>query len=64
MADLFERLAVDDIQDAADALRPVYDRRSGRDGFVSLEVSPYLAMNTKGRSRRRAGCGTRSAGRI
>src|SRR6266403_1741211 len=48
VADLFERLAVEDIQHAADVLRPVYDRLNGEDGFVSLEVSPYLAMDTKG----------------
>ncbi len=48
IADLFEHLAVDDIQRAADVLRPVYDRLNGEDGFVSLEVSPYLAMDTKG----------------
>ena len=48
VADLFERLAVEDIQHAADVLRPVYDQFDGNDGFVSLEVSPYLAMDTKG----------------
>ncbi len=48
VADLFEHLAVEDIQHAADVLRPVYDRLKGDDGFVSLEVSPYLAMDTKG----------------
>jgi transaldolase/glucose-6-phosphate isomerase len=48
VADLFEHLAVEDIQHAADVLRPVYDRLKGHDGFVSLEVSPYLAMDTKG----------------
>ena len=48
VADLFEQLAVEDIQNAADVLRPVYDRWKGNDGFVSLEVSPYLAMDTKG----------------
>src|SRR5882724_9741144 len=48
IADLFEELAVEDIQNAADVLRPVYDRLDGADGFVSLEVSPYLAMDTKG----------------
>ncbi len=47
VADLFERLAVEDIQHAADVLRPVYDELKGRDGFVSLEVSPYLALDTK-----------------
>src|ERR1035437_6371325 len=48
IADLFEELAVEDIQNAADVLRPVYDQLNGEDGFVSLEVSPYLAMDTKG----------------
>jgi transaldolase / glucose-6-phosphate isomerase len=48
VADLFEHLAVEDIQHAADVLRPVYDQLNGEDGFVSLEVSPYLAMDTKG----------------
>src|SRR3954453_781431 len=48
VADLFEHLAIEDIQHAADVLRPVYDQLKGADGFVSLEVSPYLAMDTKG----------------
>ncbi len=48
VADLFEHVAVEDIQHAADVLRPVYDEFKGNDGFVSLEVSPYLAMDTKG----------------
>jgi len=48
VAALFEHLAVEDIQHAADVLRPVYDHLKGHDGFVSLEVSPYLAMDTKG----------------
>src|SRR5471030_2843443 len=48
VAELFEHLAVEDIQHAADVLRPVYDQLKGDDGFVSLEVSPYLAMDTKG----------------
>ena len=43
---LFERLAVTDIQNGADALRPVYHQTQGRDGFISIEVSPYLAMDT------------------
>jgi transaldolase/glucose-6-phosphate isomerase len=47
IAELFEILAVEDIQHAADVLRPVYDERKGHDGFVSLEVSPYLALDTK-----------------
>ena len=45
--DLYEGLAIADIQRAADAFRAVYDARGGRDGFVSLEVSPYLAMDTE-----------------
>jgi transaldolase/glucose-6-phosphate isomerase len=48
VAELFEQLAVEDIQHAADVLRPVYNRLNGGDGFVSLEVSPYLALDTKG----------------
>ncbi len=43
---LYERLAIADIQHAADALRPVYEATKRRDGYVSLEVSPYLAMST------------------
>ncbi len=43
---LYEKLAIQDIQNAADVLRPVYDKTDGRDGYVSLEVSPYLAMDT------------------
>ncbi|MHC4042357.1 bifunctional transaldolase/phosoglucose isomerase [Bradyrhizobium sp. 23AC] len=48
VADLFEAVAIEDIQNAADVLRPVYDRLKGGDGYVSLEVSPYLAMDTSG----------------
>jgi transaldolase/glucose-6-phosphate isomerase len=44
---IFEQLAIRDIQDAADALRPVYDESKRRDGYVSLEVSPYLAHKTE-----------------
>ena len=44
---LYERLAIEDIQRAADALRPVYEATKRRDGYVSLEVSPYLAMDTE-----------------
>ena len=44
----YEILAIRDIQDAADFLRPVYDSTKRRDGYVSLEVSPYLARDTKG----------------
>jgi transaldolase/glucose-6-phosphate isomerase len=45
---LYERIAVRDIQDAADVLAPVYSGTSGRDGYVSLEVSPLLAYDTAG----------------
>ena len=44
----YEHLAIQDIQTAADTLRPVYDRLGGKDGYVSLEVSPYLANDTDG----------------
>ncbi|HJT70529.1 MAG TPA: bifunctional transaldolase/phosoglucose isomerase, partial [Terriglobales bacterium] len=44
----FEQIAIRDIQDAADLLRPVYQESNMRDGYVSLEVSPYLARDTKG----------------
>src|SRR5579863_2894491 len=45
---IYEILAIQDIQDAADTLRPVYDRTKKRDGYVSLEVSPFLAKDTEG----------------
>ena len=44
---IYESLAIRDIQDAADALRGVYDQTKRRDGYVSLEVSPYLAHKTQ-----------------
>ncbi|HUZ80430.1 MAG TPA: bifunctional transaldolase/phosoglucose isomerase [Thermoplasmata archaeon] len=47
-AELYERLAIEDVTLAADILRPVYDRTKGADGFVSLEVAPGLAHNTPG----------------
>ena len=40
---VYERLAISDIQTAADLFRPLYDQTNGDDGYVSLEVSPYLA---------------------
>jgi transaldolase / glucose-6-phosphate isomerase len=45
---IFEALAIRDIRDAADLMRPVYDRTDGLDGYVSLEVSPQLANDTEG----------------
>lgn len=46
-AALFEALAIEDIRQAADLLRPVYDASRGEDGYVSLEVSPRLAADTE-----------------
>jgi transaldolase len=43
----FEQIAIRDIQDAADVLRPVYESSKWRDGYVSLEVSPLLALKTQ-----------------
>jgi transaldolase/glucose-6-phosphate isomerase len=45
---IYEIIAIKDIQDAADTLRPVYERTNKRDGYVSLEVSPFLAHDTEG----------------
>jgi transaldolase len=46
--EIFEALAVEDVRSAADLFRPVYDRSNGGDGFVSIEVSPGLARDTRG----------------
>ncbi len=46
--DIYHDLTVADVQMAADAFRPLYDRVDGQDGFVSLEVNPHLARNTEG----------------
>jgi transaldolase / glucose-6-phosphate isomerase len=45
---LYERIAIRDVQDACDIFKPLYQSARRRDGFVSLEVSPYLANDTKG----------------
>lgn len=45
---IFEALAVQDIQEACDLFRPLYDRTAAADGYVSLEVSPHLAHDTAG----------------
>lgn len=47
-AAVFFDLAIADIQQAADIFKPVFEKANGRDGFVSLEVSPLLARNTEG----------------
>jgi transaldolase len=44
---IYEGLAVKDVQDACDIFRPVYEQSQGLDGYVSLEVSPYLARHTE-----------------
>lgn len=46
--EIFWQLAIEDIQAAADLFRPLYEESSGGDGYVSLEVSPYLAHDTAG----------------
>jgi len=45
---LYEKIAIQDIQSAADFFMPVYKSKNGMDGFVSLEVSPDLAGDTQG----------------
>ncbi len=45
---IYEMLAMTDVRQVADLLRPTYERTAGQDGFVSIEVSPYLAHDTHG----------------
>ena len=45
---IYEALAMTDVRQVADLLRPIYERTGGQDGFVSIEVSPYLAQDTEG----------------
>ncbi len=45
--DIFEKLAIADIQLGCDVLHPVWEESGGRDGYVSLEVSPHLANDTE-----------------
>ncbi|MCW5967634.1 MAG: bifunctional transaldolase/phosoglucose isomerase [Blastocatellales bacterium] len=45
---LYERLAIRDIKDTADILNPLYQATNYKDGYISLEVSPYLARDTEG----------------
>src|ERR1700730_15736140 len=47
-AEIYEELVTTDVRDACDILRAVYDQSEGEDGYVSLEVSPHLAHDTKG----------------
>ena len=46
--EIYEKLTVEDIRTTADLFRPTYDRMDGKDGYVSLEVSPRLAHDTNG----------------
>lgn len=46
--EIYEALMVQDIRDAADIFRPVYDSTDGRDGFMSIELPPALAYDTRG----------------
>jgi transaldolase len=46
--EVFETLAIEDVREAADVFRELYDTTEGQDGFVSLEVSPTLARDTEG----------------
>ena len=45
--EIYETLAMTDVKTVADLLRPIYNRTNGQDGFVSIEVSPYLAHETE-----------------
>ena len=45
---IYEALGVQDVQSAADEFRPLYDKLDGKDGYVSLEVNPHLAHDTRG----------------
>jgi transaldolase len=46
--EIYEALAMTDVKTVSDLLRPIYGRTEGQDGFVSIEVSPYLAQDTEG----------------
>ncbi len=46
--EIYDHLTIKDVQDACDILLPVYRQSDGVDGYVSLEVSPYLARDTEG----------------
>src|SRR5215213_1103445 len=48
VSEILEDLVVEDIGNAADTLKPVYDKTDGLDGYISLEVNPKLAYDTQG----------------
>ncbi len=50
--EIYETLAIGDVRAGCDVLRPLFDRLGGKDGFVSLEVSPFIARDTRARDRR------------
>ena len=47
VSEIYEHIAIGDIKEAADVLRPVFEATNGRDGYISLECSPYLANDTE-----------------
>lgn len=48
VTEIYETLTIQDVQDAADVFKPTYDEVKAKDGYVSLEVNPHLAHDTKG----------------
>src|SRR5436853_7912164 len=44
--EIYEAIAIDDVRSSCDALRPLFDRLQGRDGFASAEAPPYIAPHT------------------
>jgi len=58
---LYEKIAIRDVRDACDIFKPVHAESKGRDGYVSLEVSPNLAFDTQARLKKRAASGKLSA---
>src|SRR5262249_24715423 len=58
--ELFYELALEDLREAADIFRPIYDSTKGTDGWVSLEVSPLLAYDTAGTTKEVASLHTKS----
>lgn len=45
--EIYDELTIEDIQDAADVFKPIYEKTKGLDGYVSLEINPKLAYNAK-----------------
>ena len=45
---IYETISLKDVQNAADVFRPLYNKTKGKDGYVSLELNPHLANDTKG----------------